>query len=167
MQFQVPQFIETEDKIVGPFTLRQFAYVGGAGIISFIFYFTVEFWVWILFSIILVPLAAALAFIKIEGRPLVHILLSAFNFYWKPQTYVWHTERPEAKKDEAEMRRAETGGIPLEDIISGAALRSIWNKLQTGAKISGRQFLQGKTEHYQIFQKLSGERRAARRVDYR
>ena len=30
MQYQVPQFIETEDKVVGPFSLRQFAYVGAA-----------------------------------------------------------------------------------------------------------------------------------------
>ena len=32
MQFQVPQFIEIEDKIIGPFTVKQFIYlVGGAG----------------------------------------------------------------------------------------------------------------------------------------
>ena len=32
MQFQVPQFIEVEDKIFGPLTFKQFVYVlGGAG----------------------------------------------------------------------------------------------------------------------------------------
>ena len=34
MQFQVPQFIETEDKVVGPLTLRQFMYIAGAGAAS-------------------------------------------------------------------------------------------------------------------------------------
>ena len=33
MQFQVPQFIEVEDKIFGPLTFKQFVYVaGGAGL---------------------------------------------------------------------------------------------------------------------------------------
>jgi len=29
MQFQVPQFIEVEDKIIGPLTFKQFVFVGG------------------------------------------------------------------------------------------------------------------------------------------
>ena len=33
MEYQVPQFIEVEDKIFGPFTLKQFIYVaGGVGL---------------------------------------------------------------------------------------------------------------------------------------
>jgi hypothetical protein len=32
MQFQVPQFLDVEDKIIGPFTIKQFLYLaGGAG----------------------------------------------------------------------------------------------------------------------------------------
>ncbi len=30
MEYQVPQFIEVEDKIIGPLTLKQFIYVAGA-----------------------------------------------------------------------------------------------------------------------------------------
>ncbi|TSC61742.1 MAG: SsrA-binding protein, partial [Parcubacteria group bacterium Athens0416_74] len=29
MQFQVPQFIEVEDKIVGPLTFKQFVFIAG------------------------------------------------------------------------------------------------------------------------------------------
>ena len=36
MQFKVPQFIDMEDKIVGPLTLKQFAYILGAGGFSFL-----------------------------------------------------------------------------------------------------------------------------------
>ena len=50
MQFQVPQFIETEDKIVGPFTLRQFIYVAGAGLGSVILYFSVATWLWLILT---------------------------------------------------------------------------------------------------------------------
>ena len=38
MRFQVPQFIEVEDKIFGPLTLKQFIYVFGGGGLCFVFY---------------------------------------------------------------------------------------------------------------------------------
>ena len=67
MQFQVPQFIETEDKIVGPFTLRQFMYVAGAGLGSAILYFTVATWLWLILTIVLLGGAVGVAFIKVGG----------------------------------------------------------------------------------------------------
>src|SRR5579872_2467120 len=94
MQFQVPQFIETEDKVVGPFSLRQFAYVGAACVVTAIFYFMVATWLAILAGIIFIGGALAVSFIKVEGRPLSTIIMSAANFYWKPQTYVWQPEHP-------------------------------------------------------------------------
>ena len=36
MRFQVPQFIEVEDKIFGPLTLKQFIYLAGAGGLVFV-----------------------------------------------------------------------------------------------------------------------------------
>ena len=113
-----------------------------------------------------ISIAAGLGFIKIEGRTLTHIILSAFNFYWRPRTYVWQTKHPQVKKDGAAIK-SEARGIPIESIISGESLRNIWEKLQTGAKISDRQFFQKAVERYQILQRITGERRAARRVDYR
>lgn len=164
MQFQVPQFIDTEDKIIGPFTIRQFSFVAAAGLLSFVLYFTVQVWLWAALSILFLAAAAGFAFIKIEGRSLTHILLSAFSFYWKPQTYVWQPEHPEIPKNEAIKQE---GGISIEGIVSGAALRNAWKSLQTGTpKVSQKQFFE-KAERYEIFQKLSGERNAAKRIDYR
>jgi len=40
MQFNVPQFIETEDKLIGPFTLKQFLYLAAGGaLLVFAWYF--------------------------------------------------------------------------------------------------------------------------------
>ncbi len=158
MQFQVPQFIETEDKIIGPFTIRQFVYMAAAGVISFFLFVTVKPWLWATGTLLVLTIALGFAFIKIEGRPLVHVMLSALNFYWRPQIYVW--------KSGEEIRSQPTrGGISLEEILSGAALRNAWRSLQTGTGAQKKFFEE--MGHYQIFQKLSGERRAARRVDYR
>jgi len=39
MQYQVPQFIEVEDRIIGPLTLKQFLYLAFAGAILFVLWF--------------------------------------------------------------------------------------------------------------------------------
>jgi len=167
MQFQVPQFIETEDKIVGPFTIRQFIYVAFAGGFSFMLYFTIQTWLWFAISVFLFSFAMALAFIKVGGRPMSHVLTAAFNFYWKPQTYVWQPEHPEIQKSAESLQPMEKSGTAIEDIISGKSLRNVWQNLQTGTKISDQQFFGEMENRYQVFQRLSGERDAARRIDYR
>ena len=167
MQFQVPQFIETEDKIIGPLTLRQFAYVLAAAIPSVALYFIIQTWLWAIISIFLGGAASGLAFGKINGRSLINIIVSAFGFYWSPQTYVWQPEHPEIKKDGGAIKQ-ETPA--LENILSGLALRKAWQNLQTGTKFSGKQFFNKTQEvqkRYQIFQKASGDRQAAKRIDYR
>jgi len=166
MQFQVPQFIETEDKIVGPFTLRQFLYVAAAGLLSAILYFTVATWLWLILTVILLACAIGVSFIKIGGRPLSNVLLSAFGFYWNPQTYIWKSQEQAAALAGGQGRGE--GGISLEKLITGAALHKRWENLQVGQKTSGGNTVENKmTARYQIFQGVSGERKAAKRVDYR
>ena len=131
MQFQVPQFIETEDKIVGPFTLRQFLYVAAAGLLSAILYFTVATWLWLIFTIILLGGAIGVSFIKIGGRPLSNVLLSAFGFYWKPQTYIWKSQEQAAA---LAATGPEEGGISLEKLITGAALHKRWKISRSGKR---------------------------------
>jgi len=164
MQFQVPQFIETEDKIIGPFTLRQFLYLAAGGGASFTLYFLVETWLWAFLSLFFVGGSIALAFIKVNGRTLPALLFSAFSFYWKPQTYVWRSEGREAKKEEA------IRSLGLEDLVSGLLLKNAWRDLQTGTKTVSKEAVKkvrAAQERYQIFQRISGERQAARRIDYR
>jgi len=166
MQFQVPQFIETEDKIVGPFTLKQFMFIAGAGLGSAILYFTVVTWLWMILTIILLGSAIGVAFIKVEGRPLGNVLLSAFGFYWKPQTYIWKSEEQPAPA--AQTENQENSGISLEKIITGAALHKRWENLQTGQKTPEGNVIETKmNSRYQILQRISGVRAAAKRVDYR
>ena len=183
MQYQVPQFIETEDKVVGPFSLRQFAYVGAAAVVSGICYFFLQTWLFLIVALILVGGALALSFVKVNGRPLVKVVLSAFNFYWKPQMYIWKAEHPVAaqRPTAGHMAVRELPPIaaralpPIKTIARGDSLHKSWENLQTGTpaapeakKTSDRQFVEKKmAERYQIFQRLSGDRAAARRVDYR
>lgn len=167
MQFQVPQFIDTEDKVVGPFSLRQFMYVGIAGFVSAIFYFFVQTWLFVVMAIIFLGLAGVIAFVKVNGQPVIKIITAALNFYWKPQTYVWKSEEASA----AAMTKkpvAHAGGFSLEAIASGMALHKSWEGLQTGVKTPERKAVERKlSSRYQILERATGDRQAAKRVDYR
>jgi hypothetical protein len=176
MQYQVPQFIETEDKVVGPFSLRQFAYVGGAAVISGVFYFLLQTWLFLIVALILVGGSLAISFIKINGRPLIKIITSAINFYWKPQLYIWKPDHPVVQQHRAPMAVRELPPIEaIASIAAGDSLHKSWENLQSGTPerapekaMSSSQFLEKKmAERYQIFQRQGGDRAAARRVDYR
>jgi len=161
MQFQVPQFIEVEDTIVGPLTLRQFIYVVIAGGISTFLYFSVQAWLWIALSIVLFGLALSLAFIKINGRPFSGVIVSALRFYWQPQTYTWQPESEGPRTPEAISGR----GFSIENIVAGLSLKNAWRNLQTGT--ATKKPVRQLKERYEIFRRATGERRAARRIDYR
>lgn len=89
MQFNLPQFIDVEDRIVGPFTLKQILYLGAAGAVLFFAWYLLEFWAFLLIAIPVGGLALALAFIQINGRPFIYYLGSFINYLRKPKLYVW------------------------------------------------------------------------------
>lgn len=166
MQFQVPQFIETEDKLLGPFTLRQFAYVGAAGGIIFILYFMLRTGVWLGITLVLSAISLTLALGRVNGRAMSVLVTSAFFFYWKPQTYLWQPDTPGLQKDEA-LRRS---GFSLENLVQGLALKDAWQTLQTGSKgfaDKGKMTMSQLEEKYEIVRKLAGDQQAAKRIDYR
>lgn len=100
MQFRVPQFIDVEDKVFGPFTLKQFAYIAGAGGLAFIIwtFISIKF----IATLIIIPVSGlfiALAFVKINNRPFGDILESAFSYYTNPKLYTWNQPKSENKNN--------------------------------------------------------------------
>ena len=97
MEYQVPQFIEVEDKIFGPLTLRQFIYMaGGAGLcaILIIYLHIIGF----ILSIPVAVFALALSFYKINSKSFIEILEAGFNYYVGGRLYLWKKDSaPEAK----------------------------------------------------------------------
>jgi len=101
MQFEVPQFIEVEDKIFGPLTFKQFAYIAGGAGLSFIIYTFIPFPLWILLDIPIVVFALALSFYKVNGKPFVQVVESALRFTMGGRLYIWRKgDTPLEKKVE-------------------------------------------------------------------
>jgi hypothetical protein len=69
MQFKVPQFLDIEDKIFGPFTFSQFAYLAGGAGISYFLYKILGFWLGIIPILFIISLALALTFYRPNDKP--------------------------------------------------------------------------------------------------
>lgn len=89
MQFQVPQFIEVEDKLFGPLTATQFIYLVGGGGFAVAMWLILPLWAAILVGTPVAALGLALAFYRINDRPLVVVLEAAFEYIFKSKLYIW------------------------------------------------------------------------------
>ena len=92
MRFQVPQFIDTETKIVGPFTLKQFLWLASGGVLLFLLYMTVPNYVFFVLAIPIGGVAVSLAFVKINEVPLINYILYGINYLTGPKQYVFKKE---------------------------------------------------------------------------
>jgi len=89
MQFNVPQFIEIEDKILGPLTLKQFLLFLGAALVLIFLWYVFKLGVVIIVGLPLILFLAAGVFIKIHGRSFFTYVLSWFKYWASPKVYVW------------------------------------------------------------------------------
>lgn len=92
MQFQVPQNIDLEDKIVGPLTLTQFLYVLGGGLIDYLLFQSIAQNYFAIFLIIGIPVAlltVGLAFLKVQEQPLSHFISVGLVYLTKPKIRIW------------------------------------------------------------------------------
>lgn len=101
MQFKVPQFIDVEDKIFGPFTFKQFAYLAGGGGIIFIIYKLLPLWLAIIFIIPVAILTGLLTFYKFNNKPFIFYLEAGIQYLLSSKLFIWKQRlvKPEAKKD--------------------------------------------------------------------
>ena len=92
MQFQVPQFIEVEDKIFGPLTFKQFVYVAGGLGACYLFWKVLPSFVSVPLIAVTFALAAVLAFFQFNGRPFINGLEHGFYFLVRSKLYLWRND---------------------------------------------------------------------------
>ncbi len=134
-QYQVPQFIEIEDKIFGPLTFKQFIYVvGGAGL-AFIIYRFVPFSI-IAFPLMFgaIALALALAFYKINNRSFIFAIESAFYYYINSKLYIW--KKKEKKPERIPIEQNKTPNTIYVPKLTESKLRDLTWSLDINEKIN-------------------------------
>lgn len=99
-QFTVPQFIDVEDKIIGPITARQFVIFLAAAILIAIAYKIFDFTLFVTFSIVVFLMAVVFGFIKINGRPFHFFLLNIIQTMRRPGIRVWNNRLAQVVNEE-------------------------------------------------------------------
>lgn len=88
-RYTVPQFIDVEDKIMGPLTVRQFVILLLVALIMFVEYKTADFTLFLVMAILTFALGGTLAFFKVNGQPFHFFLLNLVQTFRKPRLRVW------------------------------------------------------------------------------
>ena len=89
-QFTVPQFIDVEDKILGPVTIRQFIIMLVGCIIIFLGYKFGDLGTFILVLAVVGSLSLLFAFVKVNGQTFHYFLLNIIQTTRKPSLRIWH-----------------------------------------------------------------------------
>jgi hypothetical protein len=132
-QFLVPQFIDVEDKIFGPITVRQFVIMIVAIVMGAIEYRFLSFGVFVIVIIITIGLAATFAFAKVNGRPIHYFILNFAQTIKRPMLRMWNKEAyvygvHEIKSEIAEKPKP----IPPKEPITGSKLKDLTLIINTG-----------------------------------
>lgn len=127
MRFQVPQFLEVEDRIFGQLTAKQFIYLAGGAGLSFVLY---RFLPWYVAVLIIVPVAAlslALAFYKVNGKPFVFVLEAALRYFSSAKLYLWRKRDRSAPAREPAERAAEAPSAAIPRLSESRLKDLTWS----------------------------------------
>lgn len=126
-KYIVPQFIDNENKILGPITVRQFMIVLVSALLIFILYSIFPFYIFIVPAVLIAGLAATFAFVKINGQPFHLFAVNVLQTQMRPKIRVWNKE-----KNDAEIRAYIRDGAPKEtsQAMAPAKLRPDSTKLR-------------------------------------
>jgi hypothetical protein len=107
MRFQVPQFIDVESKIIGPFTLKQFFYLAGGAGLLFLLKTFLPLFLAIILGIPVGALAFALAFYKVNNQSFILFLQNVFRHITSKKLYLWKKVEPEKQKELKENNKQQ------------------------------------------------------------
>ena len=103
-QFTIPQFIDVEDKIMGPLTVRQFLILLVCFMIEFVYYKVFDFSLFAVAGLITFGIFGILAFATINGRPFHFFILNVIQTMKKPSLRIWNKFMDPIPKDEYEEK---------------------------------------------------------------
>lgn len=104
----VPQYVDIEDKIVGPLTWKQLGWYFGGGVLLVILWQLLDETAFYTAAFFIVVGTSLFAFYKPRGLTLIEFVGYAILYVFKPRKYIWQRD-PEIKKekkiDPAEMKK--------------------------------------------------------------
>lgn len=135
MNFEIPQFIEQEARILGPFTFKQTLWVVGSGLIIFFLYFSLaktNLLLFIIITIFLAGIGLSFAFLKIQGYSLPILLKNLLNFSFSSKIYLWRQVivPPKITPKQEKIKKEEKKEVVLK-IHEKSLLKKLSNQIET------------------------------------
>ncbi len=127
-QFVVPQFIDVEDRILGPITTRQFLILLVVGLVVFLSFRFGDFSLFLFSLIFFGGGGLVIAFVKVNGQAFHYFLLNMIQTLRRPSRRVWHKtlsskelhvlrkyvpEEPEARPEVKPVKRERIQDLSL------------------------------------------------------
>lgn len=113
-QYPIPQFIEAEGKIIFFLSFKQFFYLIGAGVICFFLFYILPFPLFAISAFIVFVAAVSLAFVQVNGMPLIDLVLKSFGFAMGGKDYTWKKKEspyPFKSIKRAQIKKIEQGPV--------------------------------------------------------
>jgi len=114
-QFTVPQFIDVEDKILGPITIRQFLILLVGCIVIFISYRYGDLGTFVLVLAVVGILSLLFAFVKVNGQTFHYFLLNILQTTRKPSLRTWHKSY---MNKELDILRKQDSDIKITEVVA-------------------------------------------------
>jgi hypothetical protein len=137
MQFIIPQFLDVEDKVIGPISVRQFVIIlVGAGAIflnyELIANLSNNFWVFLVVAIFIGLFTFVIAFIRINGRPFHYFLINLFTTMKEPRLRIWNKEQNTAELSQKAPPTLPTAMVPMKKAPTASKLAVLSLVVDTG-----------------------------------
>jgi len=131
MQFKVPQFLDIEDKIFGPFTFREFVYLAGGAGLCFIFYKLLGLLLGAIPILIIAGFSGMLIFYRPNNKPFLYMIESGFKYFSQNKLYIWKRKLSKKTSPPAPLLGGVGGQRPGEVVginrskLTGSRLRDL------------------------------------------
>ena len=127
MQFQVPQFIEVEDKIFGPLTFKQFIYLAGGAGFAYILWRILPIFLSAPLIAAIIGFGVALAFFKYNGRPFILAIEHAFFYFTRSKLYLWSSDQKASRKGTAAATALNAGDVYVPKLSDSKLHELAWS----------------------------------------
>ncbi|MGH7249875.1 MAG: PrgI family protein [Minisyncoccia bacterium] len=119
MQFKVPQFLEIEDKIFGPFTFRQFAYLAGGAGLCFVLFKLLGLLLSAIPILAIAGFSLLLTFYRPNNKPFINMLEAGFKYFTQNKLYIWKKELSEKGTSVKKAATKDQEKIRMMPIVGG------------------------------------------------
>ncbi len=138
MQFKVPQFIDIEDKIFGPFTFKQFAYLAGGAGGLYISLKLLPFPFSIVIGFAFAGFGLALAFYKYNEKPFIHFVEAFVKYHLHSRLYIWQKKKAAKVESPTELGSDSMHGTtPVQGDMAMVDQNMFFHQKQNANRFAG------------------------------